>query len=66
MKYKVRTRDSLDEMARKFGITEPPIIINWWRKWQNEGVEGLSKSKGRQSMSTKPKKIKNEKKIDEG
>lgn len=62
LNYKVITGDSLEDVARKFGITEPPLILNWLRKWQNEGVEGLSKSKGRPSMSNKPKK-KNEKKM---
>nr|WP_285847499.1 helix-turn-helix domain-containing protein [Heyndrickxia ginsengihumi] len=60
LNYKVRTGDSLEEVARKFGITEPPMILNWLRKWQNEGIEGLSKSKGRPSMSNKPKKNKND------
>ena len=63
LNYKLKTRDSLEEVARKFGITEPPMIINWLRKWQNEGVEGLSKAKGRPSMTNKPKKKKNEKEL---
>ena len=58
LNYKVRTGDSFEEVARKFGITEPPMILNWLRKWQNEGIEGLSKSRGRLSMSNKPKKKK--------
>lgn len=61
LNYRERTGDSLEEVARKFGITEPPLILNWLSKWQNEGIEGLSKSKGRPSMSNKPKK--NEKKL---
>lgn len=63
LNYKLRTRDSFEEVARKFGMTEPTMIINWLRKWQNEGVEGLSKSKGRRSMSNNPKKKKNVKKL---
>lgn len=63
LNYKVKTGDSFEEVARKFGITEPPMILNWLRKWQNEGIEGLSKSKGRPSMFNKPKKKKNEKKL---
>lgn len=63
LNYKLRTRDSFEEVARKFGITEPPLILNWWRKWQTEGVEGLSRSRGRPSMSNNPKKNKNEKKL---
>jgi transposase len=61
--YKLRTGDSLEEVASTFGIHEPPMISNWVRTWQNEGIEGLSKSKGRPSMSNKPKKKKSEKKL---
>lgn len=63
LNYKVRTGESLEEVARKFGITEPPMILTWWRKWQIEGIEGLSKSKGRPSLSNESKKNKNEKKL---
>lgn len=63
LNYKERTRDSFKEVARKFGIPEPSLILNWWRKWQTEGVEGLSKSKGRPSMSNNPKNKKHEKKL---
>lgn len=63
LNYKERTRDSFKEVARKFGMTEPSIIHKWSRKWQTEGVEGLSKSKGRPAMSNNPKKKKNEKKL---
>lgn len=63
LNYKLRTRNSFEEVARKFGMTEPSMIINWLRKWQIEGVEGLSKSKGRPSMSNDPKNKKNEKKL---
>ena len=63
LNYKLRTRDSFEEVARKFGMTEPSMIINWLRKWQIEGVEGLSKSKGRPSMSNDQKNKKNEKKL---
>jgi transposase len=63
LNYKVRTGDSLEEVARKFGITEPPMILNWLRKWQNEGIEGLSKSKGGSSLSNESKKNKNEKRL---
>lgn len=63
LNYKERTGDSFEEVARKFGITEPSLIHNWLSKWRNEGIEGLSKPKGRPSMSNKPKKKKNEKKL---
>ena len=63
LNYKERTGESFAEVARKFGITEPPMIQNWWRRWQNEGIKGLSTSRGRPSMSNKPKKKIDEKKL---
>lgn len=61
LNYKINTGDSLAEVARKFGMTEPPMILYWLRKWQIEGIEGLSRSRGRPSLSKKPNKNKNEK-----
>lgn len=55
LNYKLRTGDSFQEVALKFGINEPPMISNWLSKWQIEGIEGLSKSKGRPTLSNKPK-----------
>lgn len=63
LNYKERTGESFAEVARKFGITEPPMIQNWWRRWQNEGIKGLSTSRGRPSMSNKPKKKIDKKKL---
>lgn len=56
LNYKLRTGDSLDEVALKFGITNPPMISRWATKWKTEGIEGLSKAKGRPLMSNKPNK----------
>lgn len=55
LNYKLRTGDSFEEVALKFGIHEPPMISNWLGKWQIEGVGGLSKEKGRPTLSNKPK-----------
>lgn len=56
LNYKLRTGDSFEEVARKFGIHEPPMISNWLGKWQREGIEGLSKQKGCPTLSKKPGK----------
>lgn len=55
LNYKLRTGDSFQEVALKFGINEPPMISNWLSKLQIEGIEGLSKPKGRPTLSNKPK-----------
>lgn len=56
LNYKLRTLDYFEKVALNFAIPEPTLIINWFKKWQVEGIEGLSKAKGRPSMSNKPKK----------
>ncbi len=60
--YKLRTGESFDDVAFTFGITEPSIIVRWMDTWKNEGIDGLSKVKGRPTMSKK-KPIKREKKL---
>ena len=54
--YKLRTGESYQNVALKFGIHEPSIIANWMRVWQSEGMVGLSKAKGRPAMSKKQNK----------
>ncbi|WP_330949766.1 helix-turn-helix domain-containing protein [Virgibacillus sp. MG-45] len=51
--YKLRTGESYQEVALKFNITEPSILASWMYTWQNEGIGGLSKVKGRPTMSKK-------------
>jgi len=63
LNYKIRTGESFDSVALKFGIHEPPLIANWMRSWQKEGVEGLSKIRGRPLMSNKPKQKKSGNKL---
>src|SRR5699024_5827857 len=63
LNYKLRTGESFDSVAVKFGIHEPPMIVNWMRSWQKEGIEGLSKLRGRPSMSNKPRKKMSNKKL---
>ncbi|MCM3024059.1 helix-turn-helix domain-containing protein [Heyndrickxia ginsengihumi] len=63
LKYKLRTGESFESVAIKFGIHEPPMIANWMRLWKKEGIEGFSKLKGRPSMSNKQKKKTSAKKL---
>jgi len=56
LNYKLSTGESYQNVALKFGIHKPSIIANWMRLWKKEGINGLSKTKGRPTMSNKPKK----------
>jgi len=56
LNYKLRTGDSFEKVALNFAIPESALIFSWFKKWQSEGTEGLSKEKGRPSMSNKPNK----------
>lgn len=44
---------SYREVANTLGINNPPLITSWVRKFREDGVEGLSKSKGRPSNMPK-------------
>ena len=50
------TEISYRELALKLGMTNSTLIANWVRAFRAEGIEGLSKSKGR------PPQMKNDKK----
>jgi len=56
IEYKLRTGDSFNNIALHFDIPEPSLILSWYKVWQCKGKDGLSKPKGRPSMSKKPKK----------
>lgn len=58
LQYKLRTEESYQSVALKYGLHEPSIIANWMRIWREKGIDGLSKPKGRPPMSKekKPKK----------
>lgn len=47
---------SYREVANAVGINNPPLIAAWMRKFREDGVEGLSKPKGRPSIMIKKKK----------
>ncbi len=62
LRFKQDTGASYRETANAFGISEPSIIANWKRKFEEEGTEGLNKLKGRPSKlpkSNKKNKTKN-------
>src|SRR5699024_11824053 len=48
--------ESFNNIALHFDIPEPSLIYSWYKLWQSKGIDGLSKPKGRPSMSKKPKK----------
>jgi len=56
IEYKLRTGESFNNIALHFDIPEPSLIYSWHKVWQVKGIDGLSKPKGRPSMSKKPKK----------
>jgi len=60
LQYKLRIEESYQDVALKFDIHEPSIIANWMRIWRKEGINGLSKPKGRPPMSKKKKQKKND------
>lgn len=53
------TEISYSDLAMKLGINNPALIASWVSKFRKEGVEGLSKPKGRPpKMKPKDKKEK--------
>ena len=60
LQYKLRTEESYQDVALKFNMHEPSIVANWMRIWHKEGIDGLSKPKGRPPMSKKKKQKKND------
>src|SRR5699024_1902063 len=55
IEYKLETGEPCLDIAIKFGLDEPSVIANWLRRWQQEGTNWLSKSKGRRPTSNQPK-----------
>ena len=54
--YYLTSGDSLTIVASKYGLSDPSLISSWRKVLSEEGVNGLSKPKGRPPMSPKPKK----------
>lgn len=58
IKYRQINRLSYRETANHFKISNPSVIANWVRKYNDEGFDGLSRFIGRSSkMPEKEKKI---------
>ena len=55
LNYKMRTGKSYQDVAIVFSMAERSLIANWMRVWKQKGIDGLSKTKGRSSMSKKKK-----------
>lgn len=53
---------SYQEVANELGLNNPPLITAWRQAYYDQGIEGLSRKRGRPTMSKK-KKAKNEKQI---
>src|SRR5699024_5635246 len=56
IEYKLRTVDSFNNISLHFDITEPSLILSWYKVWQCKVKDGLYKPKVRPSMSNKPNK----------
>src|SRR5699024_3242761 len=56
LNYKLRTGDLLLDIALNYYTSETPIIHLWHKIWQNQGIEGITKTKGRTTMNKKKKK----------
>jgi transposase len=55
LNFMKRTGASYQDTAIRFDMNNPNLIVTWNSKFLKEGIEGLEKSKGRPSMSKKPK-----------
>src|SRR5699024_3396946 len=51
-----KIKETYKNIAIHYDIPEPSLIYTWYKLWQSKGIDGLSKPKGRTSMSKKPKK----------
>src|SRR5690625_4815194 len=51
--YRLRTEKSFPEIALIFNISEPSLVRSWLKTWEAEGIKGLTRAKGRPSMSNK-------------
>lgn len=53
----LRTELSYREVANQLGINRQSMIASWCKKFLEEGVDGLSKGKGRPTIMPKKKKL---------
>jgi transposase len=57
LSFMERTGASRAETALHFGLTNPPMISSWNKKFLEGGVEALDNPKGRPAMSDKAKSV---------
>lgn len=62
LSFMKRTGASRTETALHFGLTNPPMISSWKKKFLEGGAEALDQPKGRPAMSDKAKNPKRSKK----
>lgn len=55
--YKLRTGDSFEKVALKFGNLEPSMVYRWLKIWQTKGMEGFPETRGHLSLLNKPNKF---------
>lgn len=55
LSFMERTGASLTETATEFGLTNPPMISSWKKKFLEGGTEALTRPKGRPPMPDKAK-----------
>jgi len=58
LSFMKRTGASLAETALHFGLTNPPLISSWKKRFLEGGAEALDNPKGRPAMSEKAKNVK--------
>ncbi|QCR31961.1 helix-turn-helix domain-containing protein [Lysinibacillus sp. SGAir0095] len=64
LNFMKRTGASYQDTAIHFNLNDPTLVASWYHRFLKEGIEGLQKkSKGRPSMSKKPKSTVNQEKI---
>ena len=61
LSFMKRTGASENETALQFGLTNPPIIAAWKKKFLDGGAEALDQPRGRPPMSDKAKNTKKKK-----
>lgn len=62
LSFMKRTGASRSETALHFGLTNPPLISSWKKKFLEGGAEALDNLKGRPAMSDKAKNVQKNKK----
>ena len=63
LNFMKRTGASYQDTAIQFNMNNPGLIADWKSKFLKDGVEGLERTKGRPTMSKKPKTTTKQEKI---